>query len=157
VFEHGLHGNEPLDGLWPWAHSVQHRTAWEPRLGPVQFALLEPGGVSAAIRLRPLRPTRLSMHPLPERGICRPGTARWLLARRRLSAPWMLTPRTPSFHVGAGRAFTETIRPLTPSVAPRHRCVGSCSDPPAAAPRTSLAHRVGFYRESQNRPTVPSS
>jgi hypothetical protein len=73
----------------------------------VQFALLEPEKVGAAIRSRPLQPirSRRTLFPSPRsRG---PGAVPLLPARRRLSAPWMLTPRTPSFHVGAGRAFTE--------------------------------------------------
>jgi len=34
--------------------------------------------------------------------------ARWR-ARRRLSTPWMRTLRAPSFHAGAGRAFTRCV------------------------------------------------
>jgi len=34
----------------------------------------------------------------------------WSPARRRLTTSWMLTLRAPSFHVGAGRAFTSFVR-----------------------------------------------
>jgi hypothetical protein len=68
----------------------------------------------------------------------------------------MLTLRTPSFHVGAGRAFTENdpaSDTLCRSAAPASRLLFR---PPAAAPHASQACRVGFHCESQSRPTVPS-
>jgi hypothetical protein len=78
------------------------------------------------------------------------------LARRRLSAPWMLTLRTPSFHIGAGRAFTEndpTSDALCRSTAP---AVGSCSDRQLLPHMPLSSMRGQVHRESQNRPTVPS-
>jgi len=96
------------------------------------------------------------MHPLSELASPRAPSRALLPARRRLSAPWMLTLLAPSFHVGAGRAFTGIARPLTLFVAPRHRC-RLLFRAPADAPYASLAHGVGFHRESQGRPTVPPS
>jgi len=74
-----------------------------------QFALPEPERVGAAIRLRPLWSTRSRCTHRPSPRSQGPETARLPPARRRLSAPWMLTLLTPSFHVGAGRAFTENV------------------------------------------------
>jgi len=76
-------------------------------------------------------------------------------ARRRLSTSWMLTLRAPSFHVGAGRAFT---RPVPTSDA-------SCRHPAPARrflpdrqlePRALLSSARGlFHREARIVPPSP--
>jgi len=62
----------------------------------------------------------------------------------------MLTLRTPSFHVGAGRAFTETIQPLTLIVAPRHRRSAPSSD-------HQLPPCVPLWRTGSVSPREPGS
>jgi len=52
-------------------------------------------------QLAPDAPSTLSLR------FGRPRATLLLPAWRRLSAPWMLTLRVPSFHIGTGRAFTK--------------------------------------------------
>jgi len=78
-----------------------------------------------------------------------------LPAWRRLSAPWMLTLRTPSFADGAGRAFTEND--LT-SDAPCRSAAPVCRllfRPPASASRAFLAREVGFTARARIVPPSP--
>jgi hypothetical protein len=122
----------------------------------VQFALLGPGRVGAAIRSRPLRPirSRCTLSPTPRvRGL---GTALLLPARRRLSAPWMLTLRTPSFLVGAGRAFTEND-PTSDALLSLRGTGVSAPTPTASYRPARLSGVQGRLSPlSQDRPTVPS-
>jgi len=139
VFEHGLRGHAPISGLFafgaPRATSYGVGAFW----GPVQFALIEPAKVGAAIRSRPLQPTRSRCTLFPSLRARKPGAALLLPARRRLSAPWMLTPRTPSFHNGAGRAFTENDPTSDTSLSLRSTGASAPSvRPPALAPRATL-------------------
>jgi hypothetical protein len=124
--------------------------------GPVQFALLEPMKGGAAIRSRPLRPTRSR---------CTLSSRRLTPTRNRASAVCAATPLSaldadPPHAFFSYRRLKSLHRDDPTSGAPcRSLAPASRLLPrlPAAAPRASLARRVGFYRESQDRPTVPSS
>jgi len=157
VFEHGLRGNEPFSGFFAYRH-VPRSIVRRGSLPWVQCSsrCLDLGGWALLFayarfsRFAPDAPSsqaRVSSDLEPRH--CFP-------ARRRLSAPWMLTLRTPSFHIGAGRAFTgndPTSDALCRSTAP---AVGSCSDRQLLPHMPLSSMRGQVHRESQNRPTVPS-
>jgi len=68
----------------------------------------------------------------------------------------MLTLRTPSFHVGAGRAFARSVPTSGASCRPSAPAVGSIFRLPASAPRASLELTRSVSPRDQNRSTVPS-
>ena len=68
----------------------------------------------------------------------------------------MLTLRAPSFHVGAGRAFTRSVPTSDAPCRPSAPAVGSFFRPPASAPCASLEHAKSVSPRDQNRSTVPS-
>jgi len=125
--------------------------------GAAQFALLGPGGVDVAIRWRPLRSIR-SPRTLCPRAETYFGTKPSMLsARRRLATSWVLTLRAPSFHVGAGRAFTRCVP--TSDVSCRHPAPARRLLLPTASfslVRCSRAYGVSFTErpESFHRPLV---
>jgi len=125
--------------------------------GAAQFALLGLEGVDVAIRWRPLRLIRPSRILCPRAGTCSDSKPSTLVARRRLATSWMLTLRAPSFHVGAGGAFT---RPVPTSDALCHHPAPACrllfARPPASAPRAALERVRSVSPCDQNRSTVPS-
>jgi hypothetical protein len=85
---------------------VQHRTEWEPPPVRAVRAVWTFGG-GRCYSLAPASVELLLVHPLSSN---RDGVLvrnRPVSVRRRLSTPWTLTLRAPSFHVGAGRAFTR--------------------------------------------------
>jgi len=88
---------------------AQHRTTWEPPAGPRSSRCLDPRGwtlLFAGVRFGrsvPRAPSVLGPKRIPARNRACSS------ARRRLATSWMLTLRAPSFHVGAGRAFTRPV------------------------------------------------
>jgi hypothetical protein len=77
-------------------------------------------------------------------------------ARRRLSTSWMLTLRAPSFHVGAGRAFTRYVPTSDASCrhpAPARRFL---LRRPARASCAALERTRSVSPRGQNRSTVPT-
>jgi len=104
--------------------------------------------------LQPIRSSctlylRFELSPAPKPRVA-------LFAWRRLSTSWMLTLRAPSFHVGAGRAFTRCVPPSgTPChlPAPTRRLL---LRPSAPAPCATLEHTRSVLPRDQNRSTVAS-
>jgi len=99
----------PLTGGQAGAAFAQHRTTWEPPAGPRSSRCLNPGGWTLLFagarfdRPAPRAPSVLEPKRVPAR------SRACVSARRRLATSWMLTLRAPSFHVGAGRAFTRCV------------------------------------------------
>jgi len=124
--------------------------------GSVQFALLGPMKVNAAIRLRSLWQIRpwctLS-------SIRRNSGSKPRLSIVRVATPLSALDAYPPRH-SVSRALDELspqpYRPLTSHVAPRHQRVGSnVLRPPASALHASRNAPSRFYLQSQGRPTVP--
>jgi len=121
-----------------------------------RFAPFGPSGVGVAIRLRPLQPIRFSCTLFPRAEPLVLLEAVQSLERRRLATSWMLTLRAPSFHIGAGRAFTSCV-PTSDAPchlpAPARRLLFRL---PAPCPsRHSRAVEVWFYRETRIVPPSP--
>jgi hypothetical protein len=156
VFEHGLRGNALLSGLFayrrvprsivrcgslPWVQCSSRCLdlgGWALLFAHARFSRFVLDAPSPRARLL----------PDPEPRDC-------FLARRRLSAPWMLTLRAPSFHIGAGRAFTEnnpTSDALCRSTAP---VVGSCPTASYCPTCHSRAREVRFTARARIVPPSP--
>jgi len=133
---------------------VQHRTAWEPpEVRPVRAVWTFGGGRCYSLASASVEP--LLVHPLSSsRSVVRLEAAR-SPARRRLSTSWMLTLRAPSFHVGAGRAFTRCVPASDARCRLPAPVVGSCSDR-QLLPRVLLSSARGsVHRETRIVPPSP--
>jgi hypothetical protein len=152
VLERGPHeGHSGASRSW---NLVQHRTAWEPPQVRAVRAVWTYGGWALLFACARFSRSASRASSLLEPERC-PTRSRALSTRRRLSTSWMLTLRAPSFHVGAGRAFTSCV---PTSDAPCRLPAPACRllfRPPAPPPCSALERtRFGSTErpESFHRP-----
>jgi hypothetical protein len=133
---------------------VQHRTAWEPpEVLPVRAVWTFGGG--RCYSLAPASADLLLVHPLSSSLSVVLLEAARVSARRRLATSRMRTLRTPSFHIGAGRAFTKCIPTSDAPCRLPAPAVRLLLRPPAPPPFATLERtRFGFTErpESFHRP-----